>query len=122
MTLPLLKRFIAVLLPLSFVWVFVACVEICERETLASHPPTDFTTSNRINEIRHERECDGCPLSYFPKATTPEQVRSSSDSISSLALAIPSIDSYHPIIFSSHVDRPVFDASPPLKLPPPLRI
>src|SRR6185295_11779921 len=75
MTRLLQKRLIAALLPFSFLWAFVACVSICERETLASHPPTELSSSNDVNEIRHAPECDGCPLSYFPRAATPERVK-----------------------------------------------
>src|SRR6185369_7318787 len=66
------KRLIAALLPFSFLWVFMACVSICERETLAS-APKDLPTSDGITKIRHERERDGCPLSYFPKAAVPQR-------------------------------------------------
>lgn len=119
-----LAQLIAALLPLSFLWVFMACVSICERETLASDSPTDFTSANVINDVRHERECDGCPLSYFPKAATTQRVKSSfaSDSMSSSASAILSTNSFHSNVLSCRLDRPVFAASPPLILLPPLRI
>lgn len=118
------KGLIAALLPLSFLWVFMACVSICERETLAMHPPTDLSCSTGISEIRHIPDCGGCPLSYFPTATTPERAKSilALDTLSSFAPLIPSICSSHPDVFSDRLDRLVFNGSPPLKLLSTLRI
>lgn len=118
------KRFIAALLPFSFLWVFMACVSICERETLAIHPQTDLSRATEINTIRDLYECGGCPLSCFPKATTPERVKSihAVDSLSSFAPAILSIYFSDPNSFSDRLDRPFSTAGPPLKLLSTLRI
>jgi hypothetical protein len=118
------KRLIAALLPLSFLWVFMACVSICERETLAMHPPTALSCSTDISEISHEPDCGICPLSYFPTAITPERVKSilAFDTLSSLAPIIPSIYSSRANVFSDRLDRLVFNGSPPLKLLSTLRI
>ena len=120
----LLKRIIAALLPLSFLWVFMACVSICERETLATHPPTALSSSTDISEVSHVPDCGGCPLSYFPAATTPERAKSilALDTVSSFAPITPSIYSSHPEVFSDRLDRLVFNGSPPLKLLSTLRI
>src|SRR6185503_7641526 len=123
MTRLLQKRLIAALLPFSFLWAFVACVSICERETLASHPPTELSSSNDVNEIRHAPECDGCPLSYFPKAATPERVNPvfaliSSASFAAATALIPTSDTE---IFVDR-DRPFLNGSPPLRLLSTLRI
>jgi hypothetical protein len=118
------KRLIAALLPFCFLWVFIACVSICERETLAIHPPTDLSCSSEINAIRDVRECGGCPLSYFPKAATPERVKSihAVGSLSGFAPAMLSIYSSVPNSFSDHLDSPLSTAGPPLKLLSTLRI
>lgn len=118
------KRLIAALLPLSFLWLFMACVSICERETLAMHPPTDLSCSTDISEITHVPDCGGCSLSYFPTATTPERAKSilALDTLSSFASIIPSIYSSHPDVFSDRLDKLVFNGSPPLKLLSTLRI
>ena len=114
------KRLIAALLPFSFLWVFMACVSICERETLAIHTATDLSSSAEANAIKDGHECDGCPLSYFPKATTPERVKSihAVACSSSFAPAIPPTYSS----FTDRFDGPYSAASPPLKLLSPLRI
>ena len=111
------KRLIAALLPFSFLWVFMACVSICERETLATHSPTDLSSS----AITGLHDCDGCPLSYFPRATAPERVKSllALNALSSLALIIPSAYSY---VSSNQFEKPVLDGRPPLKLLSTLRI
>ena len=112
------KTFIAALLPLSFLWVFMACVSICERETLAFHSPAYLSCPADINAIRDVSERDGCPLSYFPKATTPERPTFifGLETLSSFAPLVPPIDSSQPDLFSHRLDRPVFKGSPPLTL------
>src|SRR6185369_5581813 len=70
------KRLVAALLPFSFLWVLIACVSICEREALAVHPSTDLSRSAELNAISDVHDCEGCPLSYFPKASMPERARS----------------------------------------------
>lgn len=116
------KRLMAALLPLSFLWVFVACLSICERETLAMHPPTDLVSSTDISEVERESDCGGCPLSYFPTATAPERDKGILvfDSVSGFAPVIPSIaSSYH---FSESLNRPFLKGRPPLTLLSTLRI
>jgi hypothetical protein len=121
---PLKKRLIATLLPLSFLWAFVTCVSICERETLAIHPPTTASCATEINAIRDLPECDGCPLSYFPKATTPERVKSihAVQSLSSFAPATLSIYFSQRNVFADRLDSPLSTTSPPLRALSPLRI
>ena len=45
------KIFIAALLPFSFLWVLMACVSICERETLAIHRVTDLSGASETIAI-----------------------------------------------------------------------
>jgi len=118
------KRFLAALLPFSFLWAWMACVSICERESLANHPSTELAYSNGINEIRHEPACDGCPLSYFPKATTPERIKSilALGSVASFAPATSLNHSSEPDVLINQFDRPLGNGSPPPKLLPTLRI
>jgi hypothetical protein len=71
-----LKRLIAALLPMSLVWMFVACASICARESADEH------SNNRLTgpiEIKDSSDCRGCPLTAFPKATIPERAIHSSD-------------------------------------------
>jgi len=118
------KIFIAALLPFSFLWVLMACVSICERETLAIHPPKDLSNATELVAIKDGHECDGCPLSYFPKATTPEREKSihAGECSSSFAPFIVSIYSAPAKSFGDPPDSPFSTASPPLKLPATLRI
>jgi len=117
------KKLIAALLPFSFVWVFMACVSICERETLVIHPPTALSSATEINALSNARDCDGCPLS-LPKATTPERTKSihAAASLSSFTFVIPSTHSAQPNIFRERLDRPLSDGSPSLQSLASLRI
>ena len=124
MTRAQIKRFVAALLPLFYLWAFVACVSICEQNTFAAHTRSDLSRSTSINEINHVPDCDGCPLSYFPKATTPVRAQyiHGLSSLSSLPVAISALHSVQPSVFSD-LPASLFDnASPPLNLLPTLRI
>jgi len=118
------KRLVAALLPFSFLWVFIACVSICEREALAIHPATDLSRSAEFNAISDVHDCEGCPLSYFPKASMPERARSiiALETVSGIAPIAPSVYSALPVIFSNQVETTVHNGSPPLKLLLTLRI
>jgi hypothetical protein len=112
------NRLIAALLPFSFLWVFMACVSICERETLAIHHPTGLSCSTEINALTDVRDCDGCPLS-LPKATTPERTKSFDALASS-----PGFISVLPSVYLAQPDllTPISNGSPPLKALASLRI
>jgi hypothetical protein len=118
------KRLIAALLPFSFLWVFVACVSICERETLANHSPTSLSCFAETNVLRDVPDCDGCPLSDFPKATTPERLKSiiAVEPSASFTPSAPSILSSQQNRFCNGFENPVLRGSPPLKLLSTLRI
>ena len=120
---PSQKRLIAALLPFSFLWVFMACVSMCERETLAIHASTNLACSTEMNVLRHVRDCDGCPLS-LPKATTPERTKSprALASLSSFTPVSLSIYSAQPNVFRERLDRALSNGSPPLQPPASLRI
>jgi hypothetical protein len=68
------KRLIAALLPISFIWIFVACVSICERES-TEH----MDTQSAVVEVRESSKCTGCPITSFPKARIPERTAHGSD-------------------------------------------
>lgn len=117
------KRLIAALLPFSFLWVFMACVSICERETLVIHPATDLSSSTDINARSNVRDCDGCPLS-LPKATTPERTKPihAAASLSSFTFVFPSTYSASPDVFRERLNKPLSDRSPSLQSLASLRI
>jgi hypothetical protein len=116
------KKLIAALLPFSFLWVFIACISICERETLANHAYVSCFAETNI--LRDVPDCDGCPLSDFPKATTPERSKSILvlDSIASFTPSTPSILSSQQNSFYNRFENPVLRGSPPLKLLSTLRV
>src|ERR1044071_9796329 len=97
------KRLIAGVLPFSFIWAFVACVSICEREALANHSPAHSTN---VSEIRSAPECDGCPLSNFPRAVAPERVKFifALTPLASFSAAALSIHSSHPDLFTDRLE------------------
>ena len=65
-----LKKLIACLLPMSFVWLLVACVSICARDGAAIQPSNSICSST---EIEDSSDCKGCPLTAVPKAIMPER-------------------------------------------------
>jgi len=65
-----LKRLLAAILPLSFLWLFVACVSICTEESREHSAANAALASAKLTEAPG---CEGCPLSSFPKATVPQR-------------------------------------------------
>src|ERR1041385_8987339 len=115
-----LRQLITALLPFSFLWAFVACVSICEREALANHPSSNLPSAK--DEIKRAPECDVCPLSHFPRAATPERMKSCFALISLPCFASATIPTTQPNLFVDWLDRPSLNGSPPLKLLSSLRI
>jgi hypothetical protein len=115
------RRLLAVLLPIAFFWTFVACISLCTRESLEAH---NHSTSVRITTTEDVPHCGGCPLNFFPKATTPEQQKFTI-SLEPLGSFAPEIRSdFYPAthVLSTWVDSPPVTASPPLELLLALRI
>jgi hypothetical protein len=120
MTFPF-KRLIAVLLPMSLIWLFVACISICAREVIERQPKGSVSSST---EIRDSSDCKCCPLTSLPTATIPERTIHGSDLQTPVApqAAVHSVDSL--------VDRVAFVprqpqrsfVEKPLKRMPALRI
>lgn len=118
------KRVIAALLPFTFLWAFMACVSICEKESLATHSPVDRISSIGVNEFRQAPKCEGCPVAYFSKSTTPERAKFIIDlqPLSTLVPAISSVISSQQYSVTESVVSPLCNSSPPLKLLSKLRI
>jgi hypothetical protein len=53
---------------MAFLWLFVACVSICTRESGETHDQPIVSSSL---EIKNAPDCEGCPLA-LPEATAPE--------------------------------------------------
>jgi len=121
MTCFLLKRLMAALLPMSFMWLFVACVSICARESTEGHSKNQFSAPM---EIKDASDCKGCPLTSFPKATIPERTIHGSDLQTpavppSLILSVASLADGVTLVSRQ---RQRSSADPPLKRLPELRI
>ncbi len=91
MTLLAYKRLIAVLLPLSFLWITVACVSICEQESVETPAQIVVACSVELDGIR---DCSGCPFSFFPKATAQERAKFVLD-LESTSVLVPEPPSFH---------------------------
>ena len=114
------KRLMAALLPISLIWMFVACVSICTRESSGGH------SNNQISapmEIKAASDCEGCPLTSFPTARITGRTIHGSDL--QMTVAVPSlILSVSSLADGAFVSRQRQRASadPPLKRLPALRI
>lgn len=116
------KRFLATLLPLSLLWVVVACVELCERESF--HNAMERVVSVDMNSIEGASDCDRCPLNFFPKAISPQQTKlviNLEAALMGSALAVPPAHSDSAILIDRH-HRRFRTVSPPLELLSALRI
>jgi hypothetical protein len=87
-----LKRLIAAALPITFLWLFVACVSTCARESAEHHNQPAVSSSI---ETSHTPDGEGCLLTSFPKATVPERATFILDlqPPSAVAAITPSVDS-----------------------------
>jgi hypothetical protein len=65
-----LKRLVAVALPVTFLWLFAACVSTCARESAEHHNQPAISSSIEISDTS---DWEGCLLTSFPKATAPER-------------------------------------------------
>lgn len=115
-----LKRFIATFLPVSFLWLFVACALICAKNSEQQH---SHHTAISSTEITAGSDCEGCPLAPFLKATIPQHPTFQFD-FQPLLIALPlffSADCVARVATVSLEHRSHFPA-PPLKRLPLLRI
>ncbi|HEY1403132.1 MAG TPA: hypothetical protein VGB05_03325, partial [Pyrinomonadaceae bacterium] len=65
-----LKRLVAAALPITFLWLFMACVSTCAQESAEHHNQPDDSSSIEISDTS---DWEGCLLTSFPKATAPER-------------------------------------------------
>jgi len=116
-----LKKLMAALLPMSFIWLFVACVSICVRESTEAHGHNSVAPPM---EMRDASDCKGCPLTPIPKAIIPDRTIHGSDLqtpvlIPCFLLPIDSLADGVAFVFGQHRPSPL---NPPLKRLPELRI
>jgi hypothetical protein len=116
-----LKRLIAALLPVAFLWLFAACVSSCARESAErqEHPIVSSAVDSQ-----DAPDCKGCLLATFPQATAPERAQFKLH-LQAPAFVPPLLLSLYPltdvVIFNQGHLRPSF-ADPPLARLPILRI
>jgi hypothetical protein len=66
-----LKRLIAAVLPVTFLWLFAACISTCARESAEHHNQPMVSSSIEISDTS---DGEGCLITSFPKATAaPER-------------------------------------------------
>jgi len=117
----LLKKLLAALLSVTLIWVFVACVSICTRESREGHLKSLAVSPN---ELADASDCKGCPVTAFPKARVPERLAQDADTqtpaaVRSLILSVdPSAGSVSPVTR----ERQRLYADPPRKRLTALRI
>jgi hypothetical protein len=68
-----LKRLMAATLPVSFLWLFAACVLICEREVADTHDRPVISSLFEAVEVKGTQDCGECPVTSLPEATAPER-------------------------------------------------
>jgi hypothetical protein len=70
MSRPRFQVSIAILLPLSFLWLMMACVASCERQTESYTAVAARSYENSETELNAQESC--CPFESLPEATVPE--------------------------------------------------
>lgn len=118
-----LKRFVAALLPVMFLWLCAACVSNCSRETASADDHTVAHAQAGLTEVRGAPECDGCPFVSFPKATAPERAALDAGSEAPRAEGAPTPPT-HSAAAATFVRPPALPpaTAPPLELLSTLRI
>lgn len=107
-------------LPLSLLWVVVACVVLCERES--SHTAKQVISAD-VSTIEGVPDCDECPLNFFPQAISPEQTKPVISLVAALAnstLAV--LTCSNPDCLDHRQYRVLCTVSPPLERLSSLRI
>lgn len=119
-----LKRAVAVLMPLSLLWLFVACVLICGQESAETLDQPFILSSVEITEIEDVPHCEGCPFASFPIATNAERetLKLNLATLSVVPTSILSVASFANRITFASLQRQSFFTEPPLELLPALRI
>ena len=112
------------LLSLSIVWVFAACVLICGWERAAECGEPHLAATAGVNETTDEPACEGCPDASFLKATTAGRLTFAPESraVSDLPASLMSITSSATAVTVTLPDGGQLLPAPPPGLLRPLRI
>jgi hypothetical protein len=68
-----LNSLMAAALPISFLWLFAACVLICERKGADTHGRPVISSLVEAVDVKGAPDCGECPVTPFPTATAPER-------------------------------------------------
>lgn len=114
----------AVLLSVSIVWVFAACVLICGWESAAECGEPHHASTAGVNEPADAPACEGCPDAAFLKVTTGGRVTFAPEpqAVSGLPASFISVTSSAAAVTFTPSDGEQFLPTPSPRLLPPLRI
>ena len=114
-----LRKTIALMLPVSILWLSIACISICTKESIEHRAMV-----NQVSELNEKSDCNGCPLGSVPKATVPIRSEFQVDLQLHLSASPSSTIVYSPAedfkSANNHEEAPV--SPPPLARLPMLRI
>jgi hypothetical protein len=107
-----LKRTVAAVLPICFLWAFIACVSLCASDAEEIEHNGSVVLSLGI-ESTPDSEC--CPIVESPKAALSERLSvQSASTVSALPITLvelsgnalaPSYESHHPLITDPPFER-----------------
>jgi hypothetical protein len=113
-----LKKSLAMLLPICFLWLFVACVSHCSMESAERL----YACAHLSIEMTDEPDSETCLIVDAPKAVIPERAALNLQTPYAIQYSIfPAKSSTNTITFSIRLNEPAF-ADPPLERLPDLRI
>src|ERR1044071_9788433 len=113
------KQLVAIILPLSFVWTFAACVTICSEHVTQSQDEHMVGSAVEMCD-----SSDSCPITNAPVSLLPERVSPAkqvySDQQTVLTLSARLVR--EALLNCSHTLKPLPSSSPPLEWLSVLRI
>jgi hypothetical protein len=77
-----LKKLIALLLPITFLWLVVGCASICTRD-LEEQSADNGSPSI---ELKYISDCEACPVAFAEKAMVPQRHEFSSHEQTALVI------------------------------------
>jgi hypothetical protein len=111
------RKFIAILLPATFFWAFVACTVICTRDCSELLSSSGVASAVGLTHVKDLSDCSGCPFGLSPKASTPQRLTLTFNSEASAVLPqLPSVCATDHSALNNPRTRPSTAVSPPLEL------
>jgi len=97
------------MLPVSILWLSIACISICTKESIELR-----ATADQFSELNAKSDCNGCPLGAVPKATVPLRSEFQVDLQLHVSASPSIIISYSPAEhYKSANNHTAFPVSPP---------